>query len=440
MIGNMLRVLMVMWMNAWAVRSIGNCRANNTLIERLMSQNVVIFSFPQKPKSATCDREWSANKTCCDVSSLVKYAAKDKRKIQNSVESVMLNLYLISRHINCTLTIAQSLKDFNLNLSPLLTAYDSVYHSEPLASFRAIHNKVLNSFQSINASSQVCWDYLSKIRSLSLCSVCSGRREVFFRYSKALISFSTCSDIMKKCGDHFGLLVKFVKRSSQLAETLYDGISNGSFKVYPSTESAINRTRGNLTQIISNPTIRSLMVYLENINSTTDQDAMIRCCKKLSNLVMPTFIQKIRPLMNMVLESNGMTGIFARSFLDRTLLNKTQQLVEPETADQIKEINKNLKYTSDPLDAYFWQHRKAIRDAMKDKIEDADESSSRRLQASSNFVLHSKLPGIFDGDVQVFRHNTHISETNIVQTSGPILSIGGALQTPMTLNVAELFP
>jgi hypothetical protein len=58
--------------------------------------------------------------------------------------------------------------------------------------------------------------------------------------------------------------------------------------------------------------------------------------------------------MNMVLESNGMTSIFAHTFLDRTLSNKTQKLVEPETADQIKEINKNLKYTSDPLDAYFW--------------------------------------------------------------------------------------
>ena len=69
---------------------------------------------------------------------------------------------------------------------------------------------------------QACWREMAKLRSSSVCTICSGRSEFFFRGQKSIISGDICNQIVQKCFSTFIILA----RASEIAGKLLVTISN----------------------------------------------------------------------------------------------------------------------------------------------------------------------------------------------------------------------
>ena len=55
-----------------------------------------------------------------------------------------------------------------------------------------------------------CWRDMSRVRSNSLCSICSGRSEVFFSKDRAVIKGETCHRLMDSCHRFFLVVIHLV--------------------------------------------------------------------------------------------------------------------------------------------------------------------------------------------------------------------------------------
>lgn len=64
------------------------------------------------------------------------------------------------------------------------------------------------------------------MRANSLCGICSGRSQAFFKQDKILVKEDTCGEVMTHCGKHFSLVVRFIKRVSMLIDSLHEEILN----------------------------------------------------------------------------------------------------------------------------------------------------------------------------------------------------------------------
>lgn len=58
-------------------------------------------------------------------------------------------------------------------------------------------------FKDFGNHSSRCWSQMEKIRQSALCSICSGRSQIFFKSSKALISEATCLKTVYECKRFF---------------------------------------------------------------------------------------------------------------------------------------------------------------------------------------------------------------------------------------------
>lgn len=73
---------------------------------------------------------------------------------------------------------------------------------------------------------QTCWIHMSKARGSSLCSICSGRSNIFFNNSKILVNVDSCESIIKSCQQFFIKLKEFTKDYQSLITIVDKTMSN----------------------------------------------------------------------------------------------------------------------------------------------------------------------------------------------------------------------
>lgn len=61
--------------------------------------------------------------------------------------------------------------------------------------------------KNFEGDSITCWNYMKAVRGSALCSICSGRSEIFFKDDKALISMDTCLQAVNSCEGFFMTLI-----------------------------------------------------------------------------------------------------------------------------------------------------------------------------------------------------------------------------------------
>ena len=68
-----------------------------------------------------------------------------------------------------------------------------------------------------------CWiTEMSALRSSSLCYTCSGRSNVFFNGTKALITYDSCTQMLGKCSDSIDEIVELILTAQEILEILFE--------------------------------------------------------------------------------------------------------------------------------------------------------------------------------------------------------------------------
>jgi hypothetical protein len=195
---------------------------DNEFIDTLKLVNVKLYPRVQTKADfiTHCKAEWSAHGTCCDGDSLARAFIAEKSKAIDSVA-----------------TIKQYANDIVNATKAVLTAIHTKYKvpqsssKASVGAFGSVNMKLvqkdrLNSIirsqvhNTIERSSNTCWNFMLKARGSALCSVCSGRSKDFFTGTKALVNIQDCEAAIANCKDFFTEISTFTTQLSNFLSVI----------------------------------------------------------------------------------------------------------------------------------------------------------------------------------------------------------------------------
>ena len=340
------------------------CSGKNPFLSILKSKGVVVEQSPI-PEKTKCSNEWLSHGTCCEVNSLVQYAKEDAERINQAVSVVHTELKSIFHGLRKlftrTLLLLKRLNSGKVILDKESTELLEIIRSPSIHSFRMmLYRWDHGNSQEVFASFPKCWNYMIKLRSNSLCFTCSGSSQKYFKDGKAIITQSTCSDIMDNCAESFSLTAKFIEG----IDTFVDHIAKLSIKI-PNLK-VLEQDFGKMAKHMKRLDLHKLSVQMESSKkkSTLIKDEM---CSKLVTLGGPTFIEQIADFFR------NKKGLFKQIYpvLDSVFKGVTKvPIISTQTSTKVENTNK-----------------------------------SRILSVVNWSPSSSGIPDLFKGDVTIFMHN-----------------------------------
>lgn len=186
--------------------------------------NVTIFQEPTFEGDNKCAPEWKTHGSCCDFSSLAAYAVFDKERIAHATSKAQK--YAV-RLLNLVLELSRIEEEHkhavvdDKSLSKILTIMGTIA-SDSRSKMRidrlALHSGL------IEGSMEGCWSHMAKVRSASLCGLCSASADHYFfgKTSKALIAADVCSEFLEKCSLSFQQTLDLIYLLSEFAKSFRD--------------------------------------------------------------------------------------------------------------------------------------------------------------------------------------------------------------------------
>lgn len=153
------------------------CSTKNPLIAELKKRNVTILASPIKYEG--CGGEWDLNGSCCEMNSMLKYVSKEANYINPLVESYKREVAEVNK------VMVEFIQEMDKNLR---ASDDKSKNLEFIningSTVKKISQEWLNKGPAIELSERACLNTLHKIRSRSLCYVCSGASRQYFTEGK----------------------------------------------------------------------------------------------------------------------------------------------------------------------------------------------------------------------------------------------------------------
>ena len=172
-----------------------------------------------------CGGEWKTHGMCCNRYTVLPHVELDKRSIMNAASKTIETLPNFKDVIS---TLFLKLKQLALasenSIFPGFTIQinfakaflengTNLYNFEQFADIG--QDTMVSKFKNL---SDVCWSRLIQQRTSSICSVCSGRSQVYFNLTKGLAVKGACIQALASCTDYFGEAIRFVKMLYWLAQ------------------------------------------------------------------------------------------------------------------------------------------------------------------------------------------------------------------------------
>ena len=212
-------------------------------------------------------------------------------------------------------------------------------------------------------------------------------------------------------------------------------IINSGLRFAEHVKNNIKSVRDNFDELTRFPLINITHEYFEpTTNATRKEELLMEFSERLQNLVHPTFIQKIRHPINLLVESIGLTFQIAGTWLPKLIYNKTDTLVAPSIADQLRKCVQVNPNPTLPLDVIYQTHRKRMIVEWQNYQESLQNRRLRR-RLVSNFEGPNMIQSLFQGDVQVLSSSMSYSPKD---TSSHFTDQRDLL--PMNLGSATPFP
>ena len=187
------------------------CLEKNDFLKDLEVPNLLkvpIFNTTFLPPSGksydSCAAEWNTYGSCC-----------------NPLDLTLLNFYE-----NYTIF------HFSKKMSQQAVAFHKLVRDHKITvegKDKYVHSK-LSRFQS---SMITCWDHITEVRSSALCSICSGRSNIFFPKNlkdKSLLNENTCIKTLKECEDYLSIIQLMEKIAIKNADK-YEKIAKKSITI-----------------------------------------------------------------------------------------------------------------------------------------------------------------------------------------------------------------
>lgn len=424
-----------------------NC--NNPFLESLKSAGVKIHKHPLDDYSDTCKAEWSKYKNCCGTKSLISMYETDVKtsiQVNGKLEEVVQNINMAVHkmlELNQPATIKPAFPVTNVSRklkalvatdtrpevstitavpetqtkpSPGNSANAQANSNSPHQKMQLALLKVKNSkiHEEFKVSSEQCLTHMNKVRGASLCSICSGRGEVFFNKGKTLIEMQTCEDLVKSCSNFF----------NHVNDLIYDYRTLVSLSQADITDTASTASLSTLDddlKKLSPPPL--LLSYFKHHASTTNTTIQMfdatRICGMILNVREPTYFLKIAKILideTKVSESPSGHNLFWANFKNDDLKNAfskhAKAQIKPSIYGNFGQFfkfrgGKGNHFSSSGRYISNWirssnNRRLAISDGSDQQIESSrlaapsDTGVSEQVFSSDSIVVARKSDNMFD--------------------------------------------
>lgn len=149
--------------------------------------------------SETCKAEWKAHGTCCKEKELKGHVDADVKNTEESAKKLAdlyYNFYTVSD------TILEKYMQLSV-IEPGNWASSKGIKVNAARNFlndiENVNNLDLSYDGNFRTDSTACWATISKLRSASVCSLCSGRGASFFYNNKGVSRFQYCNEALSSC-------------------------------------------------------------------------------------------------------------------------------------------------------------------------------------------------------------------------------------------------
>ena len=196
----------------------------NPFIKNLVNGGVKLLKLPEKVPNK-CGTEWKLHGTCCDTESLIEYAnneiasfKKATTKLQSEIANIVgsIGLAAIGGVGNLQIKIDNAPQDKKAELLALLKkAKDMLKKLIKIGDVSAPHLKVIK-------EDKVCVNKLSNLRTASFCNTCAVRSPRFFQDGKALMSMSTCKEVIGECHDYWFALISIIDELASIEDLIQE--------------------------------------------------------------------------------------------------------------------------------------------------------------------------------------------------------------------------
>ena len=298
------------------------CRNKNPFLQSIKKPRRgtgPIFEVPEISNRSVCGTEWKEHGTCCEYSWLKKYAKDDRgnttvyvKNLQKEVELSVLSLTIFRLQI---VQMKEELRSTgSLGAFKNLSATDQNSHVQYLQKWDTMLSSLIRKVDKLEGNFEkqqlTCGKEIAKIRSNSLCSVCSGRSEIFFvsqkilpkiqngtkkrsrkrpfYKKKAVIHPDTCKHFVSKCFDSWVSLTNILSTIKSVENFV------GKIKAqYNLTHSYLysGPLLNKITDWINNAGIKSQVNKCKNRFDGCDTETLANLCESTLSLHKPTYLK-----------------------------------------------------------------------------------------------------------------------------------------------------
>ena len=272
-----------------------------------------------------------------------------------SIRNVSTNIYVISEHITSLKHMTDALRENGiLAWNRILTKVGEQTQKESLSGYFSLLSRVASGDLSFRRSSQGCWMEMTKLRSKSLCFICSGRSNIFIKKSKAILKQETCSRILNSCTSEFQLLLKVVNGSKRFLQLLRKSLEKGGL-FYSVFTRRVEHVLAKLSAVGSSDLLRRIW----KIRRSKDPRFVVRAklCSGVTSLVKRPFLQYLMPIFEELAEDLGFLHEISRRMLFRKADSTTNETLS-NTLRQI--LFQDLSLNNSEYQDHFKVHRSKV--------------------------------------------------------------------------------
>lgn len=223
---------------------------------------------------------------------------------------------------------------------------------------------LVKNFEKDSAS---CWNYMKVVRGSALCSICSGRSEVFFKENKALISLDTCLKAVGSCEGFFLTLVDLAKALEAYNQNKPSGITK-------EEKERMNQLQIDLKKFHPPQTLVKSFQHYNKIKEKPDQakNEAIRICSMIMNIRKAPFI--------LVMNREGVSRVMAiiKKKLELAKSKETEE-INRTTEERLKNLeNFRIKNNLTETDASIIEKKAKILKFQHEKLRRLDQVLKKR--------------------------------------------------------------
>ena len=275
------------------------CARKNVFLGKLAKNGVRIFQYPQR-NGQKCQAEWESHLTCCETSSLEKYAIHDSGNIRDYMDQLVKEIKLAAYSLVLFVEKVQDFESYpvtwvkfkRLDTIEKIANFSKTEElkrslGQDLIELREFVDELTEITKTFSSVQSKCANRMNSMRSSSLCFTCSGRSEVFFSENKAILDMKDCTNFIHDCFDAWTMLIQIMngmKRGRDIVESVkfyYPDIS------YPYKGFAISK----LIDWMENLGIQNDISLCKSKASLCDYETKKNICENILNLEEKTYLE-----------------------------------------------------------------------------------------------------------------------------------------------------